>query len=436
MSRIRGGNREPGTGIRVLWLTALLASSVLVADAQHEQHRPPVQADRLPDPGSRLPALGWEPIRCWRQSSAGAVTVGETFTVVLTCAVFESDNAQVVPDESRLGVATIQMAPFEILGGAHPPDVHRGSRRFFQYDYQLRIIGPDAIGHDVNIPPLTVSYRIHSRVGAAATLEGRDLSYVLPMMPIKVLSLVPADASDIRDASEASLGAVESLRFRSSLFRVLTFTLGALAAVMLILALVPLGRSTMVASSAERGRIPDRAVLGRVIADLAEVQARVAGDGWTDEHLSRALAGLRIVSGAAINQAISQKPIGVDGVTPEGRLLVQHGVIRPAKVTVSSSVTADDLDRARARGTSALSTTRVQQLAGLQAGLSALGAGLYRKEPVRDAAEFDEAVRHAAGVAKQLAGERSWWHTVVRQGFHLRQGYGGQDGRQGRWARR
>src|SRR5204863_102214 len=83
---------------------------------------------------------------------------------------------------------------------------------------------------------------IHSRVGAAASLEGRDLSYVMPMMPIKVLSLVPADASDIRDASEAGLGAVESLRFRSSLFRILTLTFGALAAVMAVLALVPLTR--------------------------------------------------------------------------------------------------------------------------------------------------------------------------------------------------
>ena len=142
-----------------------------------------------------------DPIRCWRQSSTGAVTIGEEFTVVLTCAVFESSDAQVVPDESRLNVASIQMAPFEILGGSHPPDVRRGSRRFFQYDYQLRIIGRDAIGHDVNVPPLAISYRIHSRVGAAAKLEGRDLSYVLPALPIKVLSLVPADASDIRDAS-------------------------------------------------------------------------------------------------------------------------------------------------------------------------------------------------------------------------------------------
>ena len=173
--------------------------------------------------------------------------------------------------------------------------MHRGSRRFFQYDYQLRIIGPDAIGRDVNIPALPISYRIHSRVGAAATLEGRDLSYLLPMMPIKVLSLVPDDASDIRDASEASLAAVDSLRFRSSLFRVLTIAFGALAAVMIVLALVPLARSTTTASSAERGRIPDRAVLNRVADELGELQKRVAG-GWTDDAVARALRLTRLIA--------------------------------------------------------------------------------------------------------------------------------------------
>ena len=92
------------------------------------------------------------------------------------------------------------------------PSRQRGD--FFNTTTSCGIIRPDAIGRDVNIPALTISYRIHSRVGAAATLEGRDLSYLLPMMPIKVLSLVPNDAADIRDASDASLAAVDALRFR------------------------------------------------------------------------------------------------------------------------------------------------------------------------------------------------------------------------------
>ena len=357
----------------------------------------------MPQPAT---VSGWEPIRCWRQSTAGAVTIGETFTVVLTCAVYESDNAQVIPDESRLGVASIQMAPFEILGGSHPPDVRRGSRRFVQYDYRLRIISRDAIGHDVNIPPLPISYRIHSRVGAAATLEGRDLEYVMPMMPIKVLSLVPADASDIRDASEASLAAVGSMRFRSSLFRALALTFGALAVVMAVLALVPLARRKG-AGAGRAYRIPERAILNHAAEDLAAVQSRANAEGWNEDLIARALGSARVVAAAAIGKPISHTTLGADGDVPDGRLRVDHGLLRKTSASVSSAVTADDLARARtADGT--LSTTRQQQLEGLQTSLATLSKALYRKEPARDGAPLDDAVRHATTVAKDVAAERRW----------------------------
>src|SRR5688500_4116287 len=39
-----------------------------------------------------------DPIRCWWRTSAGAVITGESFSVVLTCAVVETDSVQVVPD--------------------------------------------------------------------------------------------------------------------------------------------------------------------------------------------------------------------------------------------------------------------------------------------------------------------------------------------------
>ena len=405
------GARVRGCGgaavLLLLWCPALAGYA-----EQHQGHQPAPSRPAVAPAPEPVPqkVLGWEPIRCWRQSSAGAITIGETFSVVVTCAVYEADNAQVIPDESRLSVASIQMAPFEILGGSHPPDVHRGSRRFFQYDYQLRIIGPDAIGRDVNIPPLAISYRIHSRVGAAATLEGRDLPYLLPMMPIKVLSMVPNDAADIRDASEASLGAVDALRFRSNLFRVLAITFGALAAVMIVLALVPLARSSSAVSNAERDRIPDRAVLNRVAEDLGDVQTRVAGEGWTDDTVARAVALTRLVAAAAIDRPISQKALAKGAAAPEGRLVVQHRSLKSTSATVSSPVTADDVARAAALGT-AFSTTRRQQLEGLQTGITVLTMALYRKEPVRDAAALDEAVRLAMSVAREIAQERSWWQT-------------------------
>ena len=347
-----------------------------------------------------------DPIRCWRQSSAGAVTIGEEFSVVLTCAVFEAADAQVVPDESRLNVASIQMAPFEILGGSHPADVRRGSRRFFQYDYQLRIISRDAIGHDVNVPPLAISYRIHSRVGAAAKLEGRDLSYVLPALPIRVLSLVPADATDIRDAGDARLATVDSLRSRSRMFEAIAIALGLLAAVMLVLAMVPLVRRTRAATNGDRKVIPGGVIVNAAASALQQVQSQVGRDGWTDDTIASALSSMRVIAAAAINHPISQKALRNDGTVPEGRLRVDHGRLRPVAATISSGVTPEDLARARNGGAT---TTRAQQLDGLRASLNTLTTALYRRAPQRDAASLDEAVRHAIKFANDIASERTWW---------------------------
>jgi hypothetical protein len=351
---------------------ALLLAACVPASAQHEGHQQPSRPAAPPPPATAPDRVqGYEPIRCWRQSTAGAVTIGESFSVVLTCAVYDAENAQVVPDESRLGVASIQMAPFEILGGSHPADVRRGPRRFLQYDYQLRIINPDAIGHDVNIPPLSISYRIHSRVGAAASVEGRDLTYLLPMMPIRVLSLVPADASDIRDASNASLGAIESLRFRSSVFRVLTIVLGTLAAAMVILALVPVARTRGRAAAVDRDRVSAGAVAKRASAELRDIQARAAG-GWDDDTIARALSAIRLIAAAAIGRGISQKPAA--GPVPEGRIVVTQGIVRRLSMAVSSAVTADDLTRAAGDPAVSMSTTGRQQLEQLRDALDAFTA--------------------------------------------------------------
>lgn len=354
-----------------------------------------------------------EPIRCWRQSSSGAITIGETFTVTLTCAVFETADTQVVPDESRLNVASIQMAPFEILGGTHPPDVRRGGRRFFQYDYQLRIISPDAIGHDVQVPALTLTYRIHSRVGAAAKLEGRDLSYLLPAMPIKVLSVVPADATDIRDASVASLAALDSLRLQSRLFNAVAIALAVLALAMVVLALVPMARRARTDGVVDRPRVPDRAVLRGAIEELEALKARTARDGWSDADLSRALDAERVIAAVAIGRKVSQKPLPAAGPIPEGRLAASHGLLRQLRVSVSSPSTAGDVERAI--GGNGMSVARQQQLQSLQSGMAALTAAQYSRTPSRDAAALDEAVQQALGLAADLVAERSSWMPWARR---------------------
>ena len=357
------------------------------------------------------PAQGVDPIRCWWQSSAGAITIGESFDVTLTCAVIETESMQVVADESRLGVAAIQMAPFEILGGSHPADAHRLQRKFLQYHYQLRLVSADAIGRDVNVPALAIPYRVHTRVGPAAALEGRDLNYLMPALPIKVLSLVPKEAIDIRDGSDASLGAVESLRFRSSLFQILAVALGAIAAVMAVMALMPLALGARKAGVIASDRLPDRAVASHAARVLADIQAATAGDGWTDEAVARALASVRVIAALAIRRPVSEKVLAATAPVPEGRLAVSHGRVRTRRASVSSPVTAADVAVFGSTLDDAASLTHRQHLDGLQSALADLTAALYQQTPVRDAATLSEAVRHALGVASDLQRDRNAWST-------------------------
>jgi len=411
----------------VLAVVALLLASgelrlkpeaILLAQ-DHSAHAPaqPRPASRPAPPAEPAPTAeqlrpgGIDPIRCWWQSSTGAITIGESFNVILTCAVIETDSMQVVADESRLGVASIQMAPFEILGGSHPADAHRQQRRFFQYHYQLRLISADAIGHDVSVPALSIPYRVHSRVGAAAALEGRDLTYLMPPLPIKVLSLVPAAAADIRDSSDASLGAVESLRFRSSLFEILAVAFGVLGAVMAVLALVPLVRGGKKAGASSIDQLPKRATASRAAKELAAVQALAAGEGWTDAALARALAAARVVAALAIDRPISEKALTAGAPVPEGRLDVTHGHFRARRAAVSSPVTASEVAVFASQLDDSVSLTRRHHLQGLQSALQELTAALYQQAPIRDAAMLAEAVRHVGEVAGDLRRE----HSAVNQ---------------------
>jgi len=176
--------------------------------------------------------------------------------------------------------------------------------------------------------------------------------------------------------------------------------------VMAVLALVPLGRKKSVVAD-QAYRIPERAVLTHAADDLAAVQSRANAEGWNEDLVARALRSTRVIAAAAIGQPISHKRLGADGALPDGRLRVDHGFVRKTGASVSSAVTADDVERARKR-VDAFSATRRQQLEELQLSLATLANALYRQEPARDPASLDESVRQAIAVAKDVAAERRW----------------------------
>ena len=192
-------------------------------------------------PIARAQNVETDPLQCWWRTSAGAVRVGEPFTVVLTCAVLETDAATVVVDQSRLEPSVVQFAPFEVLGGSHGADLRTDQRRFFQYVYRLRLIAENLFGKDISLPETKLSYRVQTKVNdRTAALQGRDQTYLLPPQSVRVMSLVPAEATDIRDTPAETFSDLDQRAFRANLFTIIGSVLFVLAGLMTLLALVRL----------------------------------------------------------------------------------------------------------------------------------------------------------------------------------------------------
>lgn len=370
----------------------------------------PLTAQTPAAPAAGTANVEVDPIRCWWRTSAGSVRIGETFDVSLTCAALDNEAVQVIPDESRLGSAVIQMAPFEVLSGSHPADLHSGSRRFFQYQYTLRIINPDVIGKDVRISDIVIHYRINSRVAASTAVQGRDLVYMLPAQVMRIASLVPAATPDIRDAQGEDFGTAEALGFRASALELAAMTAFALGALIAVLVLVRLARRSSKRVPGEERVISTGAIVGAAARELAAVQQLRGEQGWTEALVDRALAATRVIAGAAIGRPVSQRLAG-DSLSGEGRLLVRRPLGGKPHI-VSSPVTADEVSRAQRRAASGMVT---ESLDDLRDSLKTFAGAQYGRAGQPDEAALDTALQEALGAASRVRKRHTWLRSAVRQ---------------------
>lgn len=358
-----------------------------------------------------------DPLRCWWRTSSSAVRIGETFGVTLTCAALDSEAIQVVPDESRLAGTVISMAPFEVVASTQPQYLHGGQRRFFQYGYTLRIINPDVIGTDIPLPPIALPYRISSRIASNASLQGRNLTYVLPPLSIRVLSLVTADAPDIRDAADERFSAIEALTLRASILNVAAITLTILGLLMLIVILVRLLTLSGKRGSAEAQLLDTPMLLNQAARELAAV-ARTTGTGWNHALAGRAQAATRIAASCALGRTVSQKP-AEHGAQP-GHILAsatRKFFGHSQAMLLSGGATAAAIARALAHPS--LDGGHQQTLEQLQAALATFnrfqyGRGDTPERPTPDA-ELNTALAAATAATARLQAEYKWPKPCLRR---------------------
>jgi len=264
-----------------------------------------------------------EPITCWWRTSTSAVRSGEAFDVRLTCAVVETEANKVVADFSKLDATVVQLPPFEVLGGTHAADLVTPGKRFFQYDYRMRLIAEDAFGNDVPIPPLEISYRIESQVQGGDTSQGREQSYSLPRTSIRLISLVPDDTADIREAPAAPFTAIENRDSRANLMQTIATVLFALAGVVALVMLISMLRRKKTVTKSTQLHLAPRTILSAVARELDEVQ-RASRGGWTQELAGRALAAARIAGAYATGRAVGQRPPNANEPAVDGVLVVHQ----------------------------------------------------------------------------------------------------------------
>jgi hypothetical protein len=341
-----------------------------------------------------------EPIRCWWKTDKAAVHVGEQFTLTLTCATIETPRLRVAADAAELEPSAVQLTPFDVVGGVRHDDLVEPPWRYSQHEYRLRLFGDEFFGQDIAVPAFTVPYTVQVTSGGTAQ-EGREQTYVLPPIPMRISSLVPADAADIRDASRQSFGVIEDRRLRAMVALVAGCIAFAFALALVALAAARAWRHRRRPAAGVTPAIAAAGILEACARELAHVRTDAAHGGWDRRLAERALAPLRVASAVALSHPFSQTTVNAEVAPRAGEMLLRRGRLRPKRVLVSARVTADMIAGQLARrGQGQQRTTHL--LGTLARSLQVFTASRYGRTAAPDATSLQTALEDAAAAVRQL----------------------------------
>jgi hypothetical protein len=387
------GSVERGLGIGVVTRVTL---AVLTLAATPSRAQSQSSSSSVPGPTNRSASVEVPvaPIECWWKTDRSAVRVGEQFLLTLTCAVLDTERVKVVVDESALDPAALHLVPFDIVGGQRFRDVQNAPRRFFQYQYTMRVLGEEFFGKEVTLPRLQISYRVQNSLQGGAALQGREAQYSLVPVPIRVLSMVPAGANDIRDTPADTFGDVETRLVWSNLLLIaasVAFVLAGLAVIMMIARTAVQRR----AATATRIRtVSPVAVLRAASRELAAIRSASQSEGWTGELAGRAAAAARLAGAVALSRPVTQKDVARDASPSEGQVAGASllPALRGTRMVLSAAVTPESV---------AMNGRRSEIWPPLSQALRAFTAARYSRNGI-DGTALDSALADVQDAVKKL----------------------------------
>lgn len=339
------------------------------------------------------------PLQCWWRTDRVAVHVGEHLQLTLTCAAAETGSATVVPDWDQLQPDVVDLAPFEVVAGTRSEDVVTPPWRYTQFEYTLRLTGEEFFGLDVPLPPLEIGYSIAVGPPGGNVQLGRERTYVLPALPMKILALVPARADDIEEVTAHSFASIERRRSRAAMAFLVGCGLLAAGALCLLLFLGSAFRAMRTRRVKTAFRVADWRVVAGCRSALRRLASAAGKDGWTDARVGEALTMLRVLGAVAIGIPLRQQIAVGQRPAERGEWLLRRLSLRRRRVAITATVTA-----ARLRAHVSPLFVSDQAIEHLAVALAACSDVRYGREAADGAAmaEASRAIQDALGASREL----------------------------------
>lgn len=342
------------------------------------------------------------PLQCWWRTDRVAVRVGEPLQLTLTCAAAETESATVVPDWDPLQPDVVDLAPFEVVAGTRSEAVVTPPWRYTQFEYTLRLTGEEFFGLDVPLPALEVAYSIAVGPRGGKVQMGRERTYVLPPLPMKILALVPARANDIEDATAHSFASVERKRSRASMAFMVGCGLLAAGILYLLLFLRGAFRAMRTRRVKPAFRMPDWRVVVGCRSALRKLASAAGKDGWTDARVGDALTILRVLGAVAIGGPVRQRIAARRRPAESGEWLLRRLSLRRSRVAIAATITAAQL---RTHAVAPFVSDQTVQLLAAAIALCSdvrYGREAVDGEPDGGMADIGRAIQDALGASREL----------------------------------
>jgi hypothetical protein len=224
-------------------------------------------------------------------------------------------------------------------------------------------------------------------------------------LPIRVISLVPQIATDIRDAPRDTFADIDARTFRGTASFVVAGILYAFAAVLLLLGIVRAFTKLKRRGPVVEQVLPSSTVVRQAQYALGRVRTAAMQGGWTPELMGRALASLRIAGSLAVGRSPAQTRVASNATVREGQLIIRRGWFKPGAILLSAPATPRTLSQATAPRPVLGPTVALDEL---QSVLTIFSEASYGRATEVDGGALDRALSEGLKVLRALRMQSSW----------------------------